>query len=94
MNALNHQFRLAARPVGLPKRTDWNYTEEPARSPQDNEVLVKVMYLSLDPAMRAIQDRFIVLAKRDLAELRRVLRESAVESARALAAHVLGYAPD
>jgi NADPH-dependent curcumin reductase CurA len=52
MNATNHQFRLAARPVGLPKRTDWSYTEEPARSPGDNEVLVKVLYLSLDPAMR------------------------------------------
>jgi NADPH-dependent curcumin reductase CurA len=52
MNAVNHQFRLAARPVGLPKRTDWNYTEEPARSPQAGEVLVKVLYLSLDPAMR------------------------------------------
>jgi len=52
MNATNHQFRLAARPVGLPKRTDWSYTEEPARSPGDHEVLVKVMYLSLDPAMR------------------------------------------
>lgn len=48
----NHQFRLAARPVGEPKRSDWNYTEEPARSPNDNEVLIKVQYLSLDPAMR------------------------------------------
>jgi NADPH-dependent curcumin reductase CurA len=52
MSATNHQFRLAARPVGLPKRTDWSYTEEPVRSPADNEVLVKVLYLSLDPAMR------------------------------------------
>jgi hypothetical protein len=48
----NHQFRLAARPVGLPKDSDWSYTEEPVREPQDGEVLVKVSYLSLDPAMR------------------------------------------
>jgi NADPH-dependent curcumin reductase len=48
----NHQFRLAARPIGLPKRTDWNYVEEPVREPGANEVLVKVQYLSLDPAMR------------------------------------------
>jgi NADPH-dependent curcumin reductase CurA len=48
----NHQFRLAARPVGLPKRTDWSYTEEPVRQPNDGEVLLKVLYLSLDPAMR------------------------------------------
>jgi NADPH-dependent curcumin reductase len=48
----NHQFRLAARPVGMPKRTDWNYVAEPAREPGPNEVLIKVQYLSLDPAMR------------------------------------------
>jgi NADPH-dependent curcumin reductase CurA len=48
----NHQYRLAARPIGLPKRTDWSYVEEPARAPTENEVLVKVQYLSLDPAMR------------------------------------------
>jgi NADPH-dependent curcumin reductase len=52
MNLINHQFRLAARPVGLPKRSDWNYTEEPVRDPGPGEVLVKTMYLSLDPAMR------------------------------------------
>jgi NADPH-dependent curcumin reductase CurA len=52
MNTLNHQFRLAARPVGMPKRSDWNYTEEPVRSPGEGEVLVRTLYLSLDPAMR------------------------------------------
>lgn len=52
MTLRNHQFRLAARPVGAVKRTDFNYVEEPARSPGDNEVLVKTLYLSLDPAMR------------------------------------------
>jgi NADPH-dependent curcumin reductase CurA len=52
MNLTNHQFRLASRPVGLPKRTDWKYTEEPVSDPGPGEVLVKTMYLSLDPAMR------------------------------------------
>ncbi len=52
MSIVNHQFRLAARPVGLPKRADWNYTEEPVHDPGPGEVLVKVLYLSLDPAMR------------------------------------------
>jgi hypothetical protein len=52
MPVINHQFRLAARPVGLPKRTDWNYTEEPVRDPGPGEVLVKALYISLDPAMR------------------------------------------
>jgi NADPH-dependent curcumin reductase CurA len=52
MDAVNHQFRLAARPVGLPKPSDWSYAEEPVREPGDGEVLVKVQYVSLDPAMR------------------------------------------
>ena len=52
MNAINHQFRLAARPAGLPKRSDWSVSEEPVRDPGPGEVLVKVLYISLDPAMR------------------------------------------
>ena len=52
MDAVNHQVRLAARPVGLPKESDWDHTTEPVASPGDGEVLVKVRYVSLDPAMR------------------------------------------
>src|SRR3954467_7712984 len=52
MPETNHQFRLAARPVGLPKRSDFNYTEEPVRDPGPGEILVKILYVSLDPAMR------------------------------------------
>jgi NADPH-dependent curcumin reductase CurA len=48
----NQQFRLAARPVGLPKDSDWQRTVEPVRELADGEMLVKVLYLSLDPAMR------------------------------------------
>jgi NADPH-dependent curcumin reductase len=52
MSGINRQFRLAARPVGLPKRTDWQFTETPIAEPRDGEVLVRNLYLSLDPAMR------------------------------------------
>ncbi len=52
MSLTNHQFRLAARPVGLPKRSDFQYTEEPARDPGAGQLLVKILYVSLDPAMR------------------------------------------
>jgi NADPH-dependent curcumin reductase CurA len=53
MSALvNRQWRLAARPVGLPKRTDFRFVEEPAGSPADGQVLVRNLYISLDPAMR------------------------------------------
>ena len=48
----NHQFLLAARPVGMPKRSDWTYTEEPVAEPKEGELLVQVLYISLDPAMR------------------------------------------
>ena len=48
----NKQYRLAARPVGLPKKSDWNFTTEPVADPADGQVLVKVLQLSLDPAMR------------------------------------------
>jgi len=52
MNLINHKFELAARPVGMPKRSDWNYKEEPVRELGDGELLVKILYISLDPAMR------------------------------------------
>lgn len=52
MTLINRQFRLAARPVGQVKRSDFDFTEAPARAPGDNEVLVKALQLSLDPAMR------------------------------------------
>src|SRR5215470_5143466 len=49
---VNHCFRLASRPEGLPRRSDWTYTAEPVRELGEGELLVKVLYLSLDPAMR------------------------------------------
>jgi NADPH-dependent curcumin reductase CurA len=52
LNTLNHQFKLAARPVGGTKRNDWNYTSEALRDPVEGEVLVKILYISMDPAMR------------------------------------------
>lgn len=51
-SVINHQVRLAARPVGMPRQSDWKFTSEPVREPADGEVLVKNLYLSLDPAMR------------------------------------------
>jgi NADPH-dependent curcumin reductase len=48
----NHQVRLAARPVGLPGPECWQLIEEPVAEPAEGGVLVKVLALSLDPAMR------------------------------------------
>jgi NADPH-dependent curcumin reductase CurA len=52
MDVVNHQFRLAARPDGMVKREDFDYVEESLPELQDGQVLVKVLYVSLDPAMR------------------------------------------
>jgi hypothetical protein len=50
--------------------------------------------LAHDSAMRAIQDRFIIYAKRDFLELRRVVRSSSNAPQRALAVQVLAYGAD
>jgi NADPH-dependent curcumin reductase CurA len=52
MSQVSRQFRLAQRPVGMVKREDFDFVEEPAGDPGDGEVLVEVQYISLDPAMR------------------------------------------
>ncbi|MGH9723301.1 MAG: HEAT repeat domain-containing protein [Bryobacteraceae bacterium] len=49
--------------------------------------------LMADPETRAIQERFPEFAEKHLAVLREVLRNSADAEQRAIAAHVIGYAP-
>jgi NADPH-dependent curcumin reductase CurA len=51
-SAVNHQVRLASRPVGLPTEANWQFSEEPVNDPAAGGVLVQVLALSLDPAMR------------------------------------------
>ena len=50
--SINRQVKLAARPVGMPKRSDFEFTDAPVGEPGPGQVLVKVAYVSLDPAMR------------------------------------------
>ena len=49
---VNHQVRLAARPVGMATAENWAFTEEAVAEPAPGTVLVKTLQLSLDPAMR------------------------------------------
>ncbi len=49
---INHQWRLVARPVGMIKDSDFQWAEEPVPELQENQVLVRSHYLSLDPANR------------------------------------------
>ncbi|RQP24778.1 NADP-dependent oxidoreductase [Piscinibacter terrae] len=48
----NHQVRLASRPIGEPTRENWSFTTEAVAEPAEGGVLIKTLYLSLDPAMR------------------------------------------
>ena len=50
--AMNRQFVLASRPVGMPKESDFRLIETPIPSLKDGELLVRAMYLSVDPYMR------------------------------------------
>lgn len=52
MTLLNQQFLLAQRPVGAPTRETFEFVEKPLGEPGPNQILVKVEYLSIDPAMR------------------------------------------
>ena len=49
---MNRQWKLAARPVGLVKRSDFAFTDAPVPEPGPGEALVRTQLLSLDPAMR------------------------------------------
>jgi NADPH-dependent curcumin reductase len=52
MAKVNRQIRLAARPAGFPKESDFQMVELPVPEPSEGEVLTRTLYLSLDPYMR------------------------------------------
>jgi len=49
---VNRQWRLAARPVGNIKESDFEMTEQPIVSLNEGQLLVRNLYLSLDPTNR------------------------------------------
>ena len=48
----SRQLRLAARPVGEVKASDFDIVEVPLPEPADGQFVVEVTHISLDPAMR------------------------------------------
>ncbi|WP_325948640.1 NADP-dependent oxidoreductase [Pseudomonas putida] len=52
MTQTNRRFLLAKRPVGAVRRDDFSFETVPAEQPGEGQVLVRNLYLSLDPAMR------------------------------------------
>jgi NADPH:quinone reductase len=52
MPRVNRQITLAARPTGWPKESDFKLIESPVPEPNDGEMLVRMIYVSVDPYMR------------------------------------------
>ena len=52
MAELNLTVRMAAHPVGYPKASDFELGQFPIPDPGDGEILLKTLYLSVDPYMR------------------------------------------
>ena len=49
---INRQVLLKSRPADIPQAEDFEIVEAPVPQPGDNEVLVRNIYLSVEPAMR------------------------------------------
>ncbi|PRZ12259.1 hypothetical protein CLV36_11524 [Laceyella sediminis] len=52
MSNHNQQILLINRPKGMPTEADFKWEEIPIPQPSEGEVLVKTLYLSVDPYMR------------------------------------------
>ena len=52
MEYKNKQFLLDKRPSGMPEDSCWKLNEEIISSIQNNEIIIEVKYLSIDPYMR------------------------------------------
>ena len=52
MRNVNRRFLLARYPDGLPKESDWTLVESPVPEPGEGELLVRTLWLSVDPHMR------------------------------------------
>lgn len=52
MTSMNKQWRLKTRPVGEPNADTWEYTENEVPTIEDGQLLIKIDYISIDPAMR------------------------------------------
>ena len=50
--ATNRQVILKSRPTGIPQAENFQIVEGPVPEPSDGEVLVRNLYLSVEPAMR------------------------------------------
>jgi NADPH-dependent curcumin reductase CurA len=50
--AVNREIRLKQRPVGMPQESDFELVETPVPEPAEGELLIRNVYMSVDPYMR------------------------------------------
>ena len=55
-DSVNRRIVLAAHPRGLPTPQDFRLDETPAPAPGEGQVLLRTLYLSLDPYMRELMN--------------------------------------
>jgi NADPH-dependent curcumin reductase CurA len=53
---ISREIRLRNRPVGLPTESDFELVEVPIAEPREGEILVRNIYMSVDPYMRGRMD--------------------------------------
>lgn len=82
-SSINRQWRLASRPVGDIKVSDFEYRQEPIPTPKAGEILIRNIYLSLDPTHRIwMSDRPQYMPPVEIGEVMRGLVLGIVEESK------------
>jgi NADPH:quinone reductase len=72
----NKEIRLASRPAGVPTLENFQFADVEVPKPQGNEVLVRMLYISVDPYLRGrMRDRKSYIAPFEVGQ---VIKSSAV----------------
>jgi NADPH-dependent curcumin reductase CurA len=72
----NREIRLASRPAGVPTLENFQFADVEVPKPQGNEVLVRMLYISVDPYLRGrMRDRKSYIAPFEVGQ---VIKSSAV----------------
>ena len=79
-NRVNRQWRLKSRPTGLIKADNFEFVSQPISDPREGQLLIRSVYLSLDPAMRGwLMDRPSYVPPVQIGEIMRGLAVGIVE---------------
>lgn len=52
MHPLNREVRLKARPTGIPQAEHFEIVQVPIAKPKEGQIVVRNLFLSIEPAMR------------------------------------------